>query len=211
MKCTVLKLFKDGWEFPLKKRQKRKRKQTPNLAEKSPSTKPSACLAFCTLQPPVKGGAMYMYNVPFLHVWKFATQNMWSSLVYLGKRLLNVFLLFHLQCCFQTRDVKIILVWTLKDVYFLPVDFVGKVLACLTFFPFPLAVLLFVGEIYTGLTKLMEWKSLPIGIVSCVHLDPVLPVPCAECPYETLNMCHLYVLYITYIPPLSRMVYIKCS
>lgn len=70
--------------------------------------------------------------------------------------------------------------------YFLPVDSVGKMLACLAFFLVSLAVLLLVGEIYPGLTELMGWKSLAIGIVSCVHFDPVLPVPYAECPYYIL-------------------------
>lgn len=47
-------------------------------------------------------------------------------------------------------------------------------------------MLLFVGEIYTELIKLMGWKSLAIDIVSCVHLDPVLPVLYAECRYYIL-------------------------
>lgn len=78
------------------------------------------------------------------------------------------------------------MVCTLKDEYFLPLDSVGKMLACLVFFFFSLAVLVFVAEVYTGLTKLMGWKSLAVGIVSYVHLDPVLPVPYAECPYYIL-------------------------
>lgn len=76
---------------------KRKENKLKTWQKKAIPTKPNACLAFCTLQPPVKGGAIYVYRVPFLHVGDFSTQNMWSLIVYLGKRLLHVFLLFYLQ------------------------------------------------------------------------------------------------------------------
>lgn len=151
-----------------------------------------------------------MHDAPFLHVVEFSTQNIWSLIVYLGKRLLHVFLLFHLQIMF------------LADTgceNYNGLNFEGCVLspswfcrhnACLPcLFLFSLAMLLFVGEIYTRLIKLMGWKSLAVGIVSCVHLEPV-------CLFHMLNVlvtyCRsLYVLYIMYKPPLSRMVYIRCS
>lgn len=168
-----------------------KKKKTNKLSKpgtkKATPTKPSASLAFCILQPPVKGVAMYTHDAPFLHVAEFSTQNIWSLIVYLGKRLLHVFLLFHLQIMF------------LADTgceNYNGLNFEGCVLspswfcrhnACLPcLFLFSLAMLLFVGEIYTRLIKLMGWKSLAVGIVSCIHLDPVLPVPYAQCPHYIL-------------------------
>lgn len=144
---------------------------------------------------------MYSHDAPFLHAVKFSTQNIWSLIVYLGKRLLHVFLLFHLQ---------IMLLPDTGCENYNGLNFEGCVLspswfcrhnACLPcLFLFSLAILLLVGEIYTGLIKLMGWKSLAVGIVLCSSWSCLA---CSICWMSSLHAVGHCMYYTSHIYPHS--------